>query len=80
MGKNTSISLSEHFEEFIASRIESGRYHSTSEVIREGLRLLEVREKKIQALNEALEKGEKSGLVKNFDPDEFLKELNEKYV
>jgi antitoxin ParD1/3/4 len=46
MGKNTSISLGDHFEEFIHNEVKSGRYGSVSEVIRNALRLLESEEKK----------------------------------
>lgn len=46
MGKNTSISLGNHFEEFINEELKSGRYNSASEVIRSALRLLEHEEKK----------------------------------
>ena len=46
MGKNTSISLGNHFEEFIREEVNSGRYGSVSEVIRSALRLLERDEKK----------------------------------
>ena len=34
MGKNTSISLGNHFEDFIREEVNSGRYGSVSEVIR----------------------------------------------
>ena len=41
MAKNTSISLGNHFDEFVARQITTGRYGSASEVIRAGLRKLE---------------------------------------
>jgi antitoxin ParD1/3/4 len=42
MGKNKSISLGSHFEEFVQTTIGEGRYTNASEVIRAGLRLLEI--------------------------------------
>ena len=61
MAKNTSISLGDHFAEFINQQIESGRYGSASEVVRASLRLLEEHEQKIGALRQALIDGETSG-------------------
>ncbi len=79
MGRNTSISLGEHFENFISSSVNTGRYQNASEVVRAGLRLLEDQEKRIVALNQALEKGERSGLVQDFDPELLLKKLHKKH-
>ena len=76
MGKNTSISLSEHFVSFIESEVEKGRYGSASEVVRAGLRLLESQETKLAALRAALIAGEESGMIEDFDFDSFLAELN----
>ena len=67
MAKNTSISLGDHFENFIAQQIASGRYGSVSEVIRASLRLLEEREQKVEGLRKALIDGERSGDVGELD-------------
>jgi antitoxin ParD1/3/4 len=76
MTKNTSISLGDHYVSFIESSISAGRFGSASEVVRAGLRLLEEHELKVDALRAALVEGEASGLVEDFDPDEFLDELH----
>lgn len=63
MAKNTSVSLGDHFESFIAHQIESGRYGSASEVVRAGLRLLEDNEDKLNTLRRALREGEQSRIA-----------------
>ena len=78
MSKNTSVTLGKHFEDIIEESIQSGRYASASEVIRAGLRLIDEREQKIKLLKEAIEAGEKSGYVQNFDPVKRLAKLKEK--
>ena len=75
MGKNTSVSLGDHFEEFVKYRIKEGRYKNASEVIRAGLRLHEEKEQKYYALQSAIEEGINSGIAVDFEPDEFLKQL-----
>lgn len=80
MSKNTSISLGSHFESFIKNKVGSGRYNSFSEVIRAGLRLLEQEERKTDALKEALNLGENSGIAKNFSAKEHLKGLHKKHL
>jgi antitoxin ParD1/3/4 len=61
MPRNTSVTLGEHFEGFIAEQIASGRFESKSEVMRGAMRLLEEHEQKVQALRRALADGEASG-------------------
>jgi antitoxin ParD1/3/4 len=63
MAKNTSMTLGEHFDGFIAKQLESGRYSSASEVVRAGLRMLEGNEAKLERLRNMLDEGEKSGFA-----------------
>lgn len=75
MGRNTSVSLGDYFEDFVENRITEGRYKNASEVIRAGLRLLEEEENKIQILKNAIQEGIDSGIAKNFDPKKHLETL-----
>jgi antitoxin ParD1/3/4 len=75
MGKNTSISLGNHFENFIETSVGNGRFNNASEVVRAGLRLLEDEENKIVVLRRAIQEGIDSGIAENFDPKNFLKSL-----
>jgi antitoxin ParD1/3/4 len=77
MGKNTSVSLGDYFDNFIKNRITMGRYKNASEVIRAGLRLLEEEEKKF-ALKSAIQDGIESGIAEDFNPENHLKELKSK--
>lgn len=78
MGRNTSVSLGNYFEEFVDSKINQGRYKNASEVIRAGLRLLEEEENKILALKKAIQEGFDSGFAVNFDPNKHRETLKEK--
>ncbi|WP_159947104.1 type II toxin-antitoxin system ParD family antitoxin [Rhizobium sp. 18065] len=71
MGRNTSITLGDHFAGFVDEQIQTGRYESTSEVVRAGLRLLEEHEAKVKALQNALIEGEQSGEPRPFDFEAF---------
>lgn len=80
MSKNTSILLGEHFEEFVAGQVRSGKFSSVSEVIRSALRLFEFEEAKKKSLIKELKKGEGSGFVADFDGASFLKDLHRKHA
>lgn len=58
MARNTSVTLGEHFSEFVASKISEGRFESTSEAVRAGLRLLESEEARLELLRSQLARGE----------------------
>lgn len=80
MGRNTSVALNDHFADFVDGQVESGRYGSASDVVRAGLRLLEEREARVKALQDALVAGEESGEPRPFDPDDFLQRLHKKHL
>jgi antitoxin ParD1/3/4 len=68
-GKNTSISLGDHFADYARSKVESGEYGSTSEVIRDALRLHEERSTFKSKLLEAIDQGLASPVDESFDID-----------
>lgn len=69
MGRATSIILGEHFDELIAQQVQTGRYGTASEVVRDALRMFEERQAAIQRLNDAIEEGYASGFVDEVDWD-----------
>ena len=56
-----NVNLTAHFDDFIDSGIASGRFGNASEVVREGLRLLEEREEEDKAKIEWLRAAAKEG-------------------
>ncbi len=78
MDRNTSISIGNYFDNFIKSKISTGRYKNASEVVRAGLRLLEEEENKILLLKEAIQEGIDSGIAEDFNPETHLKALKAK--
>jgi len=50
-----NVSVGERWEGFVEEVVKSGRYGSASEVVREGLRLVEERETKLKALRETID-------------------------
>jgi antitoxin ParD1/3/4 len=77
-----NVSLTEKLESFVNSRIATGRYQTASEVVREGLRLLELQERDREAahaifkkkLKRAAAQSERGELV---DGEEFITQLLE---
>ena len=69
MSRTQTVSLGEHWNDFIDSMLKSGRYASTSELMRDSLRLLEEKEATSQlgALRKALIAGEESGSAGELD-------------
>ena len=53
----SSANLGSQLESFVTDLVKNGRYNSRSEVLREGVRLVEEREKRLALLDAALERG-----------------------
>lgn len=78
----TSVALGSHFEQFVKAQVASGRYNNASEVVREGLRLLEdheaARRVKLERLRADLAEGLASGPGRT--ADEVLDGLEARYL
>ena len=81
----TSVALTPHFESLTQQLVASGRYNNVSEVIRDGLRLLESRvqedKAKLAALRDAaklgftaIERGEYLALQSDQDIESFVQQ------
>jgi antitoxin ParD1/3/4 len=52
-----SVELGETLEQFVDDLLQGGRYNSKSEVLREGVRLIQDREARLAALDAAIARG-----------------------
>jgi len=76
MPRNTSVTIGNHFSDFIDSKIQSGRFESTSEAVRAGLRLLENQETQLDLLRKKLSVGESQlDNGEGLDGESFMNEL-----
>ncbi|MGB5539614.1 MAG: type II toxin-antitoxin system ParD family antitoxin, partial [Gammaproteobacteria bacterium] len=80
MPRNTSVTLGDHFDQFVAEILEQGRFQSVSEIVRAGLRKLEADEAKIQVLRARLQAGEDSPVVEGFNGEQFIDSLHKKHA
>ncbi len=70
-----NVSIGPRWEKFIEEAVGDGRYGSASEVVREGLRLVEERETKLAALRETIQRSiEAGGDVSEEELDAFLED------
>ncbi|MGO4565940.1 type II toxin-antitoxin system ParD family antitoxin [Rhizobium sp. 2YAF20] len=76
----SSADLGKRLENYVSDLVRAGRYNSRSEILREGVRLLEEREKRLAVLDAAIERGladADAGRVKPIS--EVAKRLTAKY-
>ena len=79
MPRTVTVTLGPHYEDFIQTNIASGRYNNVSEVIRAALRRLEEEEKKIAAFCKAIDEGDASPDVQDFDEEAFIQEMKNEW-
>ncbi|MNR45765.1 Antitoxin ParD1 [compost metagenome] len=74
----SSYSIGDHYEAFAKELVASGRYASVSEVLRDGLRLMEEREAlrawKLAELRKAIQEGLDSGTAEPWEGADYIKE------
>lgn len=77
----SSYAIGQHFEIFVKQQLESGRYISASEVVREALRLMEEREElravQLDNLRQQIQAGINSG--PDVSADDVFNRLEAKY-
>jgi len=76
-----SADLGAHLEGVVNELVGNGRYNSKSEVLREGVRLVQEREKRLAALDAALAKGLADAEAGRIKPaEEVFDRLEAKYL
>lgn len=74
----SSYTLGEHYEKFVRELVESGRYNSASEVLRDGLRLLEdaeiLRKVRTEELKKLIQEGLDSGVSEPWSSEDIKAE------
>ena len=77
----SSYAIGDHFEQFIKVQLESGRYSSASEIVRDALRLMEEREQlrqiQLEQLRQQIQAGIDSG--PSIPAEEVFNRLSAKY-
>ena len=79
MARTVTVTLGHHYEEFVKTNIAGGRYNNVSEMVRAGLRRLEEDEARVNALCAAVDEGDASPDVLDFDEEVFIQELKESW-
>ena len=76
----SSANLGTKLETYVTDLLRTGRYNSRSEVLREGVRLVEEREKRLMLLDAAIGRGlADADAGRGTPPDEVERELVAKY-
>lgn len=82
MARTMTIDTGNELRGFVESLVDSGQYKTNSEVIREGLRLLQEKQaaSKLETLRRLIDEGENSGTPVDWNVKEFLAGMKQKHV
>ena len=80
MARTITFQPSKDLGDFIDGLVQTGSYNNQSEVVREGLRLLQEKNarSKLQQLKNLIDEGENSGELASWSADEFLSRMKKK--
>lgn len=73
-----NISLPDKMRDWVESQIDSGLYSNNSDYVRDLIRKDQQRNQKIQAMQQAIDKGLSSGEPKPFNKQAFKERMEEK--
>lgn len=76
MNDALTIELNDHWHDFIATKVASGTFRSSEDVLRAALCLLEEEESRVDRLAALLDEGERSGEWASWDYQAFLAEMH----
>jgi antitoxin ParD1/3/4 len=78
MARTITVDTGEELKSFIDDSIKSGSYKTTSEIVREGLRLLQEKQanSKLATLRRIIKEGEDSGISQYSNFDDFIKKMD----
>ena len=77
MARTMTVDTGEELRGFVESLVETGSYKTNSEVVRDGLRLLQEKqaESKLETLRQLIDEGENSGEPVDWDVNDFLNRM-----
>lgn len=77
MARTMTVDTGEELRGFVESLVESGNYKTNSEVVRDGLRLLQEKqaESKLETLRKLINEGENSGEPVDWNVNDFLSRM-----
>ena len=81
MARTITVDTGDELRRFIESLVEAGSYKTNSEVVRDGLRLLQEKQasSKLEKLRQLIDEGENSGDAVDWDVNEFFQRMESRH-